>query len=370
MITEINTGSRQTEASLLVVYTGGTIGMDYDETGKFLVPFDFDRLLEKIPELKQFGYALTLISPFEPLDSSDVHPKHWVQLARLIYENYEKYDGFLILHGTDTLAFTASALSFLLENIAKPVVLTGSQLPISAHRSDARANFISALQIAAAHSGGRPLVPEVCVFFDSFLLRGNRARKVQSVHFSAFDSPNYPHLAEAGIFMDYNSAYILPMPTRGLRLHDQFSTDVNVLKMYPGVPETYVKAVLEDPEVRGVIIESLGAGTVPSAAWLAKSLEAAAERGVILFNVSQCTGGTILQGQYANSSTLSKLGVVSGRDITFEAGLSKLMIVLGMEDSPESAKQQLGQAFCGEMRNDESYRIFVEEVTRRNLPTR
>lgn len=343
--------------------------MDYDESGKFLVPLNFKQIMKKVPELGKFDYRLTLTAPFAPLDSADMQPESWLELAKLIYKNYTKYDGFVILHGTDTMAYTASALSFLLENLGKPVVLTGSQLPLSAYRSDARENLIGALEVAAAKVRQRPKVPEVTIFFDSVLLRGNRSRKVQSVHFSAFNSPNYPHLAEAGIFIDYNNAYILPQPTRGPRLHKSCCTKVNVLKIYPGMPESYAKAVLEDPEVKGVMLESFGAGNIPSAKWLWKLLDEAAKRDVVLFNVSQCMGGTVLQGHYATSGTLGSMGVVSGRDISPEAALAKLMLLLDSEPNTNMVRQQLAQPFCGEMRNDEDYQYFVSEIAQRSLPS-
>lgn len=366
--TELKTGNTHTGISLLLIYTGGTIGMDYDLSGKHLVPLDFERIREKVPELQQFGYALTLMTPFPPLDSADLQPEHWGALARLIYENYDSFDGFLILHGTDTMAYTASALSFLLENLAKPVVLTGSQLPMSAHRTDARENLTGALEVAAAQISGRPAVPEVCIFFDSVLLRGNRSRKAQSVHFSAFHSPNYPLLGEAGIFMDYNRAYILPLPARGIRLHEGCCPQVQVLKIYPGMPESYATSILEDPEVKGVILEAFGAGNIPSQPWLWRSLEKAAARDVVLFNISQCMGGTVLQGHYATSGTLVELGVVSGRDITSEAALTKMMTLLEVEPTPDRVRQQLARPLCGEMRDDADYQRFTREVVRRNVP--
>ena len=356
------------KTSILVIYTGGTIGMDYDENGS-LVPFDFEVLLEKVPELTRFKFQLTMLVPFEPIDSSNMGTEHWLSMSWLIEELYDKFDGFVILHGTDTMAYSASAMSFLLQNLAKPVILTGAQIPISANRTDARENLIGALEIASmqeskqqitvAEDGNEiikeqnvALVPEVCIYFDNLLLRGNRAKKVQSLNFTAFESQNYPHLAEVGIFINYAKSYILPVPKSKLNFKSAMDDNVILWKIHPSMNPKYYLPMLENEDLKGVVLESFGSGNIPTQEWIIDSLEKIIKRGVVVVNVSQCAGGYVLQGQYETSHALTKIGVISGNDLTSESALTKLMYLFGnYDDKTEKEKiiNLLQTPLCGEM---------------------
>ena len=335
-----------------MIYTGGTIGMKQDPKDQTLKPFDFDQILEEVPELGK--YALRIDSfTFDPLiDSSDVEPSMWQSLATLIRDRYDEYDGFVVLHGTDTMAYSASALSFMLENLAKPVVFTGSQLPIGVPRTDGKENLISAVEIAAAkNSEGHPLVPEVCIFFDSQLLRGNRSTKVSSEEFRAFRSPNYPTLAEAGISIKYNRRVILEPDSWNdpLRISTDLDTRVSILKVHPGITRQVVRNILLGPETRAVILETYGSGNAPSSQWFVDIVKEAAEMGKILMNVTQCMSGTVNMGIYATGKALEKAGVVSGRDITTESALAKLFFLMGKSEDNGWVKVHLGDNLKGEI---------------------
>jgi L-asparaginase len=345
-----NADGRENAPSVLVIYTGGTIGMDYDASGKFFVPFDFEQILSKVPELQRFNFFLSVTTPFSPIDSGNIKIEHWLLLARIIFENYEKYDAFVILHGTDTMAYSASALSFLLEDLNKPVIFTGSQLPIGATRTDARENFISALEIAGAkNEKAEPLVPEVCIFFDKVLLRGNRAKKVESEHFNAFQSPNYPPLAQAGVFIHYHQNFIRKFEHKKLWLYDKMSPEVVIFKIFPSLNRQIAESVLGNEKIKGFVLESYGAGNVPTDLWFNDALKAAVARGAHIINVSQCGGGGVMQGRYETSSALTDIGVISGSDITPEAAITKLMFLLGNESNSERIRKKLAQSLCGEM---------------------
>ncbi len=354
--------------SILVIYTGGTIGMDYDENGS-LVPFDFEVLLEEVPELTRFKFRLTMLVPFEPIDSSNMGAEHWLSMSWLIEELYEKFDGFVILHGTDTMAYSASAMSFLLQNLAKPVIFTGAQIPISAHRTDARENLIGALEIASMQESKQQfvvledgneivkeqnvaLVPEVCIYFDNLLLRGNRSKKVQTLNFTAFESENYPHLAEAGIYINYAKSSILPVPTEKLTFKSAMDDNVILWKIHPSMNPKYYLPMLENEDLKGVVLESFGSGNIPTEKWIIDVLEKIIKRGVVVVNVSQCAGGYVLQGHYETSHALTKIGVISGNDLTSEAALTKLMYLFGSYDHKEQQKIIIGllqTPLCGEM---------------------
>jgi L-asparaginase len=346
-------------ASVLVIYTGGTLGMVYDRSaGRAgqLIPFDVNQVLDRMPEIYRLDFEITLVSLEPVLDSSNMSPAVWVELARLIGRGYDRYDSFVILHGTDTMAYTASALSFMLGNLAKPVILTGAQLPIGAARTDARENFITALEIAAAvDEQGRPMVPEVCVYFNARLLRGNRATKQESVHFNAFASENYPHLAQAGVTIEYNRPFICrPEPDVPLTVRTGLDPNVTILKLFPGITGPVVRATLTSAGLRGVVLETFGAGNAPTDVWFLTALEAAIDEGLLIFNVSQCEGGRVTQGQYQTSNQLRQIGVVSGADITTEAAITKLMFVLGQHPAnanvdPAAGRAQLAEPICGEM---------------------
>jgi L-asparaginase len=336
--------------SVLMVYTGGTLGMVYDAKIKSLVPFDFDQILINVPELQRLEFELTTLTLPKPIDSSNIKPETWIELARIVRDNFEEYDAFVILHGTDTMAYTASALSFLLENLSKPVILTGAQLPIGIARTDARENLITALEIASSQINGRPVVPEVAIYFNSYLLRGNRAKKKESSQFNAFRSENYPALAEVGVTIDFNFPFILPYrPDLPLILHEKLDEQVVILKLFPGINQKIIQNILSTNGLRGVILETYGAGNAPSDDWFLEELHLASKQGVVIFNVSQCDGGRVLQGHYQTSSKLKGIGIASGSDITTEAAITKMMFLLGQETEPERVKYRLENNICGEM---------------------
>jgi L-asparaginase len=341
--------SRPDQPSVLVIYTGGTFGMVYDQQADQLVPFDFERVSERLPELGRLNFAITLLTMPTIIDSSNMTPAVWIELAQLIQTYYEQYDSFVILHGTDTMSYTASALSFMLTGLNKPVILTGAQLPIGMARTDARENFITALEIAAAQENGQPLVPEVCVYFNSHLLRGNRSTKQESVQFNAFVSENYPDLATAGVSIAYNRPFIQPyLSEQSLRIRTALDPNVTILKLFPGIPRAVVESILHIPNLRAVVLETYGAGNAPTDDWFLDTLKKIIAQGIIIFNVSQCEGGRVTQGRYQTSKMLEQIGVISGADITTEAAVTKLMVLLG-EGNEEQVRQQLAQPICGEM---------------------
>ncbi|MCU0400597.1 MAG: asparaginase [Algoriphagus sp.] len=349
-IVRLNTGLKTSKStSVLIIYTGGTLGMAYDDSGA-LVPFNFGQILEKIPILSNMNIAITVISFPEPIDSSNVTMRHWKDMAYIIFENYDSYDGFVVLHGTDTMAYSASMLSYMLNGLNKPVIFTGAQLPISAMRSDARENLMTSLEIATAKINGRPIVPEVCIFFNHMLLRGNRSKKVQSIHFDAFESENYPILAEAGIVIDYNTNAIRPYePNRKLINLNSLDNRVMILKLFPGITDKIMDACFAIEGLRGVVLETYGSGNSPSEDWFMKSLEKAIKKGLIILNVSQCNGGRVIQGRYETSKELLAVGVVSGADMTTEAAVTKLMFLLGQNFTREEICLKLTQSISGEI---------------------
>lgn len=344
----INTATpAEARSRVMIIYTGGTFGMTYDESG-VLIPFDFSLIKEQLPALRNLFLEITVVSFIKPIDSSNISPEHWKAIGEIIFENYQAQDGFVVLHGTDTMAFTASAISFMLPNLAKPVIFTGAQLPISQPRSDARENLITSLEIASAKQDSKPLVPEVCIYFDYQLLRGNRSKKVESMHFDAFESGNYPVLAKAGVKIDYNLSAISTPSTGTLRLLSTFDSSVAILKLFPGISPQMVDAVLNTEGVKAVIVETYGSGNAPTAPWFVHSLKSAVGRGLILLNVSQCPGGMVEQGRYETSKTLADIGVISGGDITLEAAVTKLMLLLA-EFGSEETRARIGVSLAGEM---------------------
>ncbi|QRR01154.1 asparaginase [Dyadobacter sandarakinus] len=337
--------------SVLVIYTGGTLGMVYESKGRQLVPFNFEEMISRVPEISRLHFEITFLSLPDPIDSSNVNPAIWVELAGIIGEHYHRYDSFVILHGTDTMAYTASALSYLLEGLNKPVILTGAQLPIGVARSDARENIITALELAAARDDrGHPVISEVCIYFNSRLLRGNRSKKRESSDFNAFHSANYPALANAGVHIEYNLPYIRPCnPGATLTIHKQLDNRVAFLKLFPGISPLVTGAILNIAGLRGVVMETYGAGNAPTNPWFLDALRSAMDAGVIIFNVTQCEGGRVAQGHYQTSKYLDQLGVVSGSDITAEAAVTKMMYVFGREPERNQCIEMLARPLCGEM---------------------
>jgi L-asparaginase len=340
------------KSSILLIYTGGTIGMKVDPTLQALTPFDFNQILEEVPELRKFAYRIDSWT-FDPLiDSSDVEPSLWVSLAGLIEEKYDEYDGFVILHGTDTMAYSASALSFMIENLSKPVIFTGSQLPIGMPRTDGKENLISAVEIAAAKDAdGHALVPEVCICFDNILMRGNRTCKMNSDNFRAFRSENLPPLAEAGINIRYNTG-IIRRPASWEEppiFRKSLDTRVSILKMHPGITPQIVRDIMCSTDTRAVIIETYGAGNAPSKDWFLKIVQEAAGMGKIILNVTQCIAGSVNMDIYATGKCLKDAGVVSGYDSTTESALAKLFYLLGTFHDNEQVKILLEEDLRGEI---------------------
>lgn len=340
----------ETNNAVLLICTGGTIGMSEDPLTGALHPVDFDNIFEFLPELSKTGLRIDSAA-FDPLvDSSDVDPASWSKLAHIIYDHYQHYDGFVVLHGTDTMAYSASALSFMLNNLGKAVIFTGSQLPLGVLRSDARENLLTAIEIAAARENGHAMVPEVCIFFEDTLLRGNRTTKQNADHFNAFRSHNYPPLAKAGVHIKYAKKFIhYPNPQNTLSLRTRINQQVAVLKIFPGISEKTVRAILDIPGLKAVIIETFGSGNAPRQEWFHKALTEANDKGIILVNKTQCAVGSVEMGRYATSLHLLDAGVLSGLDITTEAIVTKLMYLMGEHSSTEKVKKLLQSNLCGEI---------------------
>lgn len=336
---------------VLLIYTGGTIGMGCNPVTGALEPLNFDHLISNLPE---FAYLQTDVDTYQftpPIDSSDMTLRRWAQLVRIIADNYDGYDGFVILHGTDTMAYTASALSFMLENLTKPVVLTGSQLPIGQLRTDGKENLLTSIEIASAYNDeGHAIVPEVSIYFSGRLLRGNRSTKENADGFNAFNSFNYPHLCEAGVEFQFNPHYILkPDFSRPMIPHTAMDPNVVVFSLFPGIQENIVRHVLEAPELRGIVMRSFGSGNAPQKPWLMRLLKDATKRGVTVVNISQCVSGFVKMGRYDTGYQLQDAGVVSGYDSTVESAVTKLMFLQAHHNDSHAIRNIMNRNICGEI---------------------
>ncbi|MFL1012420.1 asparaginase [Flavisericum labens] len=337
--------------NILLIYTGGTIGMVKDFKTGSLRAFNFKNLLKRIPELQLLDCNIETVSFENPIDSSNMNPEYWVQIAEIIEGNYTEFDGFVVLHGSDTMSYTTSALSFMLENLAKPVIFTGSQLPIGDLRTDAKENLITSIQLASIQNKGKPVIKEVCLYFEYKLYRGNRTTKLNAEHFQAFASMNYPDLAESGVHLKINNEYLFhPNLNKKFTVHKKLNDNIALIKLFPGISQSVIKSVFNTPGLKAVIIETYGAGNCTTEDWFVNILHEQISKGIYIINVTQCSGGSVIMGHYETSSQLKKIGVVSGKDITTEAALAKLMFLLGQNNFDDNTfKTIFERPLCGEI---------------------
>ncbi len=336
---------------ILIVYTGGTIGMVKDYNTGALKAFDFSQISSKIPELQQLNCEISTISFKEPIDSSNMNVSYYIQIAEIIADNYNEYDGFVVLTGSDTMSYTSSAISFMFENLQKPVIFTGSQLPIGDLRTDAKENLITSIQIASAYEKGKPVVQEVGLYFEYKLYRANRTTKINAEQFEAFASMNYPPLAESGVHLNFNYPLLLK-PTKEesqLVFRKKLDNHVAILKLFPGITESVVKNFMNIPDLKGIVLETYGSGNAPTEKWFVDLLEESIKKGIYIVNVTQCTGGSVILGHYETSSELKRIGVIDGKDITTETAIAKMMYLLGEKLSKEEFKHYFEKSLRGEM---------------------
>ena len=341
---------KENKPSILIIYTGGTIGMIRDHETNSLQPFDFSGIENKVPEIKKFGYKIDSISLKPLIDSSNININSWVKIATIIKENYVDYDGFVVLHGTDTMSYSASAISFMIENLEKPIIFTGSQLPIGTLRTDGNENLITSIEIAAAKLNGAAVVPEVCIYFENKLFRGNRTTKHSTKNFSAFISDNYPPLATAGIEIEYNlSAIHYPTAKGKFKIYNKLNENVIILKLFPGLSKNALSAILSISNLKGIVLETYGSGNAPTIKWFLALLQKAIDNKIIVLNITQCDSGGINMGKYETSRELLKMGVVNGSDLTTEAASTKLMFLIEQDLSYNEIRDQLQHSIRGEM---------------------
>lgn len=337
------------QRSVLLIYTGGTIGMARDPKNGILRPAELRELRAQVPELEKLDLSLDSHAFQEPIDSSDMKPEVWKELAGIIEARYEDFDGFVILHGTDTMAYTSSALSFMLEGLGKPVILTGSQLPMEILRTDAKENLLTAIEIAASYDGDVPLVPEVAIYFEFKLLRGNRTYKFNAEHFDAFRSDNYPALGTIGLRIQVHREHVLSLPDSPLKVQQRLGDEVSVLTLFPGIREQDFERALNAPDLKLLILQTFGGGNAPTHPWVLEGLKRAINGGLTVLNITQCRAGPSAQGYYEASAELEKAGVIEGRDMTLEAAITKSMVLLGNDPSQKELKEGLQSSLRGEL---------------------